>query len=128
MVCWQVAEHPLLHSVSLTHYLGALMNKFHSLSGILLMLIYGADALIIVCAGVMSFGFIYLAGAHPLLMTVPVGIVIFTGWAFGLSLKRRTEKLVQAVGIAATPLVFAPIWYSLIYKIIESNCAGWSCF
>ncbi|QKO23110.1 hypothetical protein [Rhodoferax sp. BAB1] len=104
------------------------MNNQHPFLGILLMLAYVADALLLAGAGVVGLGFIFLAGAHPLLMSAPVGIAVFTGWAFGLSLKRRADHLVQALAIGASPLLFAPVWYGLIVKITESNCRGWTCF
>ncbi len=117
-----------LHLARIPNYYAPLMNRLRSLQQILLLLVYGADALIIVGAGVMGLGFIVGAGGHLLLMTAPLGIAFFTGWAFGLSLKRRTQRPVQAFLIAATPLVFAPLWYWLIFKIVEANCAGFSCF
>jgi hypothetical protein len=100
----------------------------HPLVGVLLMFVYVADALLLAGAGLVGFGFIFLAGAHPILMSVPVGIVMFTGLAFGLSLKRRATNTAQALAIAVSPLVFAPLWYGLIVKIAEANCSGWSCF
>lgn len=94
----------------------------------ILKLLFGIDVLILLLAVALGLGFVFLAGAAPLLMAAPIGIFISTAGALALSIKLRTANLAQVVGFAATPLVFAPIWYGLIYKIVESKCAGWSCF
>ena len=86
------------------------------------------DGLILALAAVVGLTFAVYAGANPLLMSAPFGIAIFTSLILVLSVKRQTKNLKQAVGIAATPLLFAPIWYGFVYKIVESNCRVWSCF
>jgi len=70
----------------------------------------------------------FLAGGHLLLMTVPLGIVVFTWAALSFSVKLKANSLPKAIGVAVTPFAFAPIWYALICKIIDANCSGWSCF
>jgi hypothetical protein len=86
------------------------------------------DGLILALATVVGLTFLFLAGAHPLMMSAPLGIAVFTGVVLVLSVKRQAKNLMQAVGLAATPLIFTSIWYGLVYKIVESSCRGWSCF
>ncbi|QGJ19652.1 MULTISPECIES: hypothetical protein [unclassified Polaromonas] len=93
-----------------------------------LKLLYGANAALVALAGVMCFGIVFLAGGHLLLMSVPLGIVFFTWAAISFSIKLKADSLPKAVGVAVAPLVFAPVWYTLIYKIMDTNCSGWSCF
>ncbi|MDP3810505.1 MAG: hypothetical protein Q8Q78_05830 [Hydrogenophaga sp.] len=103
------------------------MKNFRVILEVLLVLMYGVHALMIIGAGIMIFGVVFLAGSLPLLMAAPIGIVVITGLGLGLSLQLRTDKPGQAMWFAVSPLILAPLWYFSISKVIETRCHGWIC-
>ena len=103
------------------------MSSYTSRFRFLLMFLHVVNVLIVAFAGFLMFGIIFLAGANSLMMIAPIGIVSFTGVAFSLSIKWKKGSLISAIGIAALPMCFAPIWYELTYKVVESKCKGWTC-